>query len=251
MELGKAFTFAFDDIDWPKKLLIGLGVIYAASVLSVFTLYLPYVAMTIVLRGWQYEIVKRMRDNHPEPLPNWDILNQARAGFPIAMARTILALPALTLLLVVFVLTYMLVFGLITVLASENVFVEPIIVFVGIVGGVILISALVAIATALGLAGSLIFLGGYIRYSEDEQFSRFFQVAKNLIRLWQDRQDTLVVVLYQEGILRLLVILMAYIPGAAMMLPLLDAFVAGHLIGQCLQLTPKSLLPDATQAALQ
>jgi hypothetical protein len=59
MEFGKAFTFAFDDREWLKKLLIA----------GLITL-IPIIGQITVL-GWSLEITKRVINHDPEPLPDW------------------------------------------------------------------------------------------------------------------------------------------------------------------------------------
>ena len=58
MDFGAAFSFMFDDEDWPKKLAL-------ASVLS-----LTVVGIFPVL-GWGLEVVRRVAKGDPEPLPDW------------------------------------------------------------------------------------------------------------------------------------------------------------------------------------
>ncbi len=59
MEFGKAFTFAFEDQDWIKKVLLAglIGLI-------------PIVGQLFVL-GWGLEITRRVIRQDPQPLPDW------------------------------------------------------------------------------------------------------------------------------------------------------------------------------------
>lgn len=60
MNIGKAISFFFDDPDWWKKLLIGM-------LISL----IPLIGW-FVLNGWRLEIIKRVANNDPEPLPTFD-----------------------------------------------------------------------------------------------------------------------------------------------------------------------------------
>ena len=60
MDIGKAFTFVFDDESWITKLLIG-GVL----------LFIPILGWLVVL-GWMLEIGRRVLRGDAEVLPDWD-----------------------------------------------------------------------------------------------------------------------------------------------------------------------------------
>lgn len=59
MDFGKAFSFVFEDEDWLKK--IGLaGIISLIPLLGQF-----------VVAGWGFEIIRRVMEEDPEPLPDF------------------------------------------------------------------------------------------------------------------------------------------------------------------------------------
>jgi hypothetical protein len=60
MDIGKAFTFAFDDPDWLKKL--GIGALL--MIIPIFG--------WLVVAGWGIEITRRMITHDPQPLPDWN-----------------------------------------------------------------------------------------------------------------------------------------------------------------------------------
>ncbi|MEA2007525.1 MAG: DUF4013 domain-containing protein [Chloroflexota bacterium] len=60
MDFGKAFSFVFEDDEWLKK--IGI-----AGLISL----IPVLGLLVVI-GWGVEITRRVIQNHPEPLPDWD-----------------------------------------------------------------------------------------------------------------------------------------------------------------------------------
>lgn len=59
MEFGKAFSFAFEDQDWIKKL--GIGALL---------MIIPFIGW-LVVAGWGIEITKRVIQHDPQPLPDW------------------------------------------------------------------------------------------------------------------------------------------------------------------------------------
>ena len=63
MDFGKAFSFMFDDEDWPKK--VALASILCLSVIGV-----------IPVLGWGLEVIRRVVNDDPEPLPDWGEFGQ-------------------------------------------------------------------------------------------------------------------------------------------------------------------------------
>jgi hypothetical protein len=64
MDFGRAFTFAFQDADWIKKLLIGGG----------FTLLSALIIGAFFVAGYWARLVKRVIAGEARPLPEWDDL---------------------------------------------------------------------------------------------------------------------------------------------------------------------------------
>ena len=69
MEIGRAFSYAFDDKEWTSKLAI-MAIIAVASIIT-SPLLIGLVGWAILL-GYYVELVRNLRDNHPTPLPRWD-----------------------------------------------------------------------------------------------------------------------------------------------------------------------------------
>jgi Protein of unknown function (DUF4013) len=59
MDFGKAFTYAFDDADWVKK----LGI---AGLLMI----IPIIGW-LAVAGWGVEVARRVIQHDPKPLPDW------------------------------------------------------------------------------------------------------------------------------------------------------------------------------------
>ncbi|MFN2244903.1 MAG: DUF4013 domain-containing protein, partial [Anaerolineae bacterium] len=70
MDIGKAFTFVFDDKDWVVKVLIGIGILVAGLVLS--WLIIPGILAGLLLSGYALEITRRVIRGEVEVLPAWE-----------------------------------------------------------------------------------------------------------------------------------------------------------------------------------
>ncbi len=63
MEFGKAFSYSFQDTDWLKKVGIA-GLVFLIPVLG-----------QIIVMGWALEIIRRVINDSPDPLPDWSDFN--------------------------------------------------------------------------------------------------------------------------------------------------------------------------------
>jgi hypothetical protein len=59
MDIGKSFTYMFDDKDWLKKIAIG-GLLNIIPVVN----FIPF--------GYAIRVLKRVSEQRPDPLPEWD-----------------------------------------------------------------------------------------------------------------------------------------------------------------------------------
>ena len=59
MDIGRSFTFVFEDEDWLKKVLIGGGLSIIPVVGQLFTI------------GYGLEVARRVAKGDPQPLPEW------------------------------------------------------------------------------------------------------------------------------------------------------------------------------------
>ncbi|GAB4556671.1 MAG: hypothetical protein Kow0047_00390 [Anaerolineae bacterium] len=95
MEVGKAFTFAFEDPRWVTKILVGGLVTLAAMLLSPIIIGLFF---TFVLYGYGLELMKNVRDDVPNPLPEWENWgDRAVRGLKLVVVFFIWLLPAIVL----------------------------------------------------------------------------------------------------------------------------------------------------------
>lgn len=81
MEFGRAFTYAFEDSEWIKK--IGIAAL---------VILIPIVG-GIILMGWMLEITRRVIINDPQPLPDWSdfggFLSKGFKAFVVTLAYTL------------------------------------------------------------------------------------------------------------------------------------------------------------------
>lgn len=84
MDVGKAFSFAFEDRDWVTKLLVG-GLIALIPIFGTFA-----------LTGYMVAVIRRVLNRDPNPLPEWSDLGQKFVdGLLLWVANLIYALPML------------------------------------------------------------------------------------------------------------------------------------------------------------
>ncbi|MBZ0290118.1 MAG: DUF4013 domain-containing protein [Anaerolineae bacterium] len=93
MEIGRAFSYAFDDKEWTSK----LAILAAIALISAITtpLLVGLVGWAIVL-GYYVDLVRNLRDGHPTPLPRWDRYDEKIAqGSSVLTAGFVYAIPNL------------------------------------------------------------------------------------------------------------------------------------------------------------
>lgn len=91
VDLGRAFTYTFDDQEWAPKILISAGIALA----SAFTapLLVGFVGLAALL-GYQVELIRNLRDGHSTPLPRWDKYgDKIRSGANVLTAVIVYNIP--------------------------------------------------------------------------------------------------------------------------------------------------------------
>jgi len=84
MDIGKAFSYAFEDPDWLKKL--GIGALL---------MIIPIVGWLIVA-GWSIEITRRIINHDPQPLPEWsDFGGYLMKGLHVFVIGFVYSLPVI------------------------------------------------------------------------------------------------------------------------------------------------------------
>ncbi len=90
MELGRAFTYSFEDKQWVSKLVM--------TVLLVFVSAIPIFGLitTCTLLGYITELSRNIRNGHPRPLPKWDDYGgKTTKGAYVLLAMLIYNLPVI------------------------------------------------------------------------------------------------------------------------------------------------------------
>jgi hypothetical protein len=211
MDFMKAISFPFDDEEWLKKL--GLGVLIQ---------FIPIVG-GFALQGWSFELAKRVKNNDPVPLPDWsDFGEKLGKGFMLTLAGLIYQLPA-----VIFYCVMILVF-LLPLMGAED---ED------------LMATLTGVAAAIAaccccvmfiyiIVAELVYLAGYTRYIDTEEFGTFMQFGDNFALMRENIGDFAMLIVY--------FLLAGLIAGASIIIfglgllvgtPFLMYFT-GHLMGQ-------------------
>jgi hypothetical protein len=84
MDIGKSFTYVFDDEDWVTKILIGALFV----LLSFVVIGIPFVL------GYIVETVRNVMDGNPRPLPDWaDLSPKFTKGLMFFLILLIYSLP--------------------------------------------------------------------------------------------------------------------------------------------------------------
>lgn len=88
LDIGKAFTYVFEDEGWVTKILLG-GVFV---LLSFILIGIPFII------GYAVETVQNVMAGRPRPLPEWDQLgDKFTKGLVLAIALVIWSIPAMLL----------------------------------------------------------------------------------------------------------------------------------------------------------
>lgn len=97
MDLGKSFTFVFEDEDWIVKILIAAGILLVGILFS-WVLLIPLILAGALLAGYSAEITRRVIQGNPQLLPEWDNWGELIAdGLKVIAIAIVYALPAIIL----------------------------------------------------------------------------------------------------------------------------------------------------------
>lgn len=90
MDFGKAFIFVSEDKDWVRKVAVG----------GILTLFAWLIVPIFLILGYQIEVMRRVVNQDPEPLPAWEEWGRLFTdGLAIWAGGFIYALPAVLLAL--------------------------------------------------------------------------------------------------------------------------------------------------------
>lgn len=177
MDIGSAFTFAFDDPDWIKKLAIGGGVTLLALVLSPIIIGL---ALLLPIGGYMLEVLKNVRDGQPTPLPEWsDFGGLFSKGLMVFVIGLVYNIPAL--------LTYCASFGVQMGAANMDSDAASALGFVAI--------CLTCFQILFSLLGYFLLPAGLIRYAQYDTLGAAFQFGELFSFIRENIGDYVIAVL--------------------------------------------------------
>lgn len=92
MDIGKAFTFVFEDKDWVVKILIAAAILLVGVLLGV--LIVPGILAAALLAGYGVEITRRVIKGYAPVLPEWENWGDLLVdGFKVIVIGIVYALP--------------------------------------------------------------------------------------------------------------------------------------------------------------
>lgn len=96
MDVGKSFTYMFEDKEWITKLAIGGVILLAGTILSF--LVIPIIAAFALLLGYTLVVIRNVYEGNPTPLPRWDNIGDLFVkGLTALVGALIWALPIIVL----------------------------------------------------------------------------------------------------------------------------------------------------------
>jgi hypothetical protein len=160
MDIGKSFSYPFDDKQWVSKM--GLGALISLVPILNF-------AMT----GYMIQIVRNMLNDMQEPLPNWDDLGKKfMDGLMLVLAGLVYALPIIVLsCLPLSIMTIP------AIIASGNSDFQDVSNAISGAGGVLL-AAMSCLFVIYGLVLSVIFPAIYVNYAKEGTFASCFKLRE-------------------------------------------------------------------------
>lgn len=97
MDVGKSFTYMFEDKDWIVKILIGGGILFLGAIFS-WLLLIPLIAAIAVVLGYYLMALRNVYEGNPNPLPEWTNLGEMfRKGIGAVGGLFVWAIPAIVL----------------------------------------------------------------------------------------------------------------------------------------------------------
>ena len=97
MDIGKSFTFVFEDEDWIVKILIAAAIL-TVGILFSWLIAIPLILAFALIGGYSVEITRRVIHGDPQALPEWDNWGALIAdGFKVIVIGIVYALPIIIL----------------------------------------------------------------------------------------------------------------------------------------------------------
>lgn len=212
MDIGKSFTYAFDDEKWVQKLAIG-GLLVLASVIPVVNIF-----TALVILGYSLRVLQNVAEGVEQPLPEWDDwAGDWVKGLMVALAYLIYSIPVL------------LVSGFSWAVSAISVYGDPS-QAEGLLG--VCLAGLSCLAGLWGVAEAVVLPAAMINYAAEAEFGSFFRFGE-LFRFIRDNFGNYIVAI-------LLIIVAQFVAGFGVILCVIGVFftsfwsslVSAHLLGQ-------------------
>lgn len=212
MDIGKSFTYAFDDEKWVQKLAIG-GLLVLASVIPVVNIF-----TALVILGYSLRVLQNVAEGVEQPLPEWDDwAGDWVKGLMVALAYLIYSIPVL------------LVSGFSWAVSAISVYGDPS-QAEGLLG--VCLAGLSCLAGLWGVAEAVVLPAAMINYAAEGEFGSFFRFGE-LFRFIRDNFGNYIVAI-------LLIIVAQFVAGFGVILCVIGVFftsfwsslVSAHLLGQ-------------------
>ncbi len=150
MDIGRSFSYIFDDEDWGSKVLM-----------TAVMLLIPIV--NIAVYGWVVELIRNMLDGYEYPMPDWNNFGEKfQAGLAYFVGSLVYNIP---IIIVMFPTIFI-------IAATENTAMEGL--------GIALMCLLtVGIFIYAIIANAGVFIG-MIRYARTPELSSYLEIGQNL-----------------------------------------------------------------------
>jgi hypothetical protein len=159
MEIGRSFTFPFQDKSWFSKLLI-------AALISLVPI------LNFALVGWMVEIARRVMAHELEELPGWDEFGKKwMGGLYYSVAGFIYALPVILVGCIMFAISFGSTFALAQEGSSQNTTNALM------AGGGVVIFCLTCLIILYGLLLSVLMPGLMVHYAREGTFNSLFKLG--------------------------------------------------------------------------
>lgn len=219
MDFTKAATYPFDDPDWLKK----LG-------LAALVMIIP-IAGPILLQGWGYDIVRKVKANDPMPLAGWDDFGGVfMRGLMLFLAGLVYFLPVFIFVCVGYAAGIAIAGGSAAALSGNSNSDSGAGAMASVVS--VLVICCYCLAFLYAIAAGIVYWGGYIRYLDKPEFSTFMQFGENIALVRGNAGDF--------GMALLFIIGGSIVAGFLGIIPVLgwlliypvQTYFASHIIGQ-------------------
>ncbi len=224
MDFMKALTYPFDDENWVTKVLIGCAVFFGLTLASI--LVIPSIILVILIQGYSYEIMKRVRTNHPEPLPAWDNFGGFFGqGSKIFFGGFIVGLPAIVIILPA--MGFFLLPLLAVPLGEDGAGLGAALGGIGVVA----FWGCLCIALLYGIVAQINNYGALLRFIDREEIGTYFQFGENIKILTENLGPVGLSILYLFGA-GLIASVLSSTGIGGLVATFFQTYFSGHILGQ-------------------